>query len=118
MPFSYEVGKLHDFADGRGISVVARKSFGKGDLIMEYSGRRLGNAEHEALLASNSQTGSYVLQCENPEADDGQYKMFIDGYMRGNLAAFINHSCDPNTVYEFVSCLCCLCFMKMIICSH
>ncbi|HEX6504467.1 MAG TPA: SET domain-containing protein-lysine N-methyltransferase [Terriglobales bacterium] len=56
----------------------------KGTFVIEYTGPRLTVAEADELYAEQEETYLFGLE-------DG--KQVIDGY---GIAAFINHSCDPN----------------------
>lgn len=60
------------------------KPIGKGELVIEYTGRRLTVKEADALYDGHPRTYLFGLL-------DGQH--VIDGE---GAAAFINHSCDPN----------------------
>ena len=56
----------------------------KGAFVIEYTGPRLTVAEADERYAGQEETYLFGLE-------DG--KQVIDGY---GIAAFINHSCDPN----------------------
>ncbi|GLJ29914.1 hypothetical protein SUGI_0591390 [Cryptomeria japonica] len=62
--------------------------------IIEYVGEVLGPQEHGMRLKEYACRGhkhSYFMKIENE---------YIDARVKGNLARFINHSCDPNCYIE------------------
>ncbi len=70
------------FKSAAGFGLRTLRDWDKGDLVIEYTGKRITNAQAE----------------ENPnrylfDLDD---KITIDGSGRTNLARYINHSCRPN----------------------
>ena len=84
----YPLKLINSRIHGRG--VIASKAIPKGQRIIEYTGERVTNAEadrrypfdegkpqHTFLFSVNSRT-------------------IIDAAYGGNVARFINHSCDPN----------------------
>jgi len=67
-------------ADG----VYTTTAIRKGALVAEYAGPRLMNSEADALYEHSPRTYLFgLLDCERVIDGDG-------------IAAFINHSCDPN----------------------
>lgn len=66
-----------------GLGLFANASFKKGSRIIEYIGEVITVDE------ANRRGGKYLFA-----ATDYWY---IDGKERGNIARYINHSCDPNT---------------------
>lgn len=67
---------------GLGIGLFAARALLAGDFVAEYSGSRI-----PTLYADKLKT-RYLLEVD-------EY-WTIDGSSRGNLARYINHSCDPN----------------------
>jgi len=67
---------------GLGLFTIRRIS--KGDLVIEYTGKLLSNAEADLL---NSR---YLFQVNT--------RWTVDGSGRENLGRYINHSCRPNCV--------------------
>lgn len=65
-----------------GLGLFAGTSFTKGELVIEYTGERISEAE------ANRRGGKYLFELN----DDWT----IDGKGRDNLARYINHSCRPN----------------------
>jgi hypothetical protein len=75
---------------GRG--VYARKDIPKGTRLIEYTGERISNAEADRRYDDESMpehhTFLFILNS----------RTCIDAAVGGNIARFINHSCDPNCV--------------------
>ncbi|MCB9818330.1 SET domain-containing protein-lysine N-methyltransferase [Candidatus Nomurabacteria bacterium] len=69
-----------------GLGLFANTSFKKGDLVIEYTGEIISEAE------ANRRGGKYLFELN----DDWT----IDGKGRDNLARYINHSCKPNCYPE------------------
>ena len=78
--------KIH----GRG--VYARKDIPKGTRLIEYTGERINNAEADRRYDDEGMkrhhTFLFILNS----------RTCIDAAVGGNIARFINHSCDPNCV--------------------
>jgi len=86
--------KVEEATGGRGFGLFAQVDIGKGSLITEYVGEVCTSRECELRLES-----TYVLEKH-------KYLMcvagglFIDATRRGNLARFLNHSCEPNSDFQ------------------
>ncbi|XP_060607678.1 uncharacterized protein LOC132759835 [Ruditapes philippinarum] len=88
----------HQFAQGlqkfltkdRGFGVRTTKSIKSGDLITEYLGEVVSEQEFRRRM-----TEEYSQECHHYclNLDSGTV---IDGYRMGNIARFVNHSCEPN----------------------
>ncbi|KAL4227882.1 Histone-Lysine N-Methyltransferase ash1l [Mactra antiquata] len=88
----------HQFAPGlqkfltkdRGFGVRTSKSVKSGELIVEYLGEVVSEQEFRRRM-----TEEYSQECHHYclNLDGG---MVIDGYRMGNIARFVNHSCEPN----------------------
>jgi SET domain-containing protein len=78
--------KIH----GRG--VYARKRIPKGTRIIEYAGEKITSAEadrrYDDKKMAKHHTFLFILNT----------RWCIDASVGGNIARFINHSCDPNCV--------------------
>lgn len=70
------------FKSSAGFGLRTLKDIKKGDLVIEYTGRKTTNA------AAERQPNRYQF-----DLDD---KWTIDGSPRSNTARYINHSCRPN----------------------
>jgi uncharacterized protein len=70
--------------------VYTSKPIRKGEIVAEYTGTRLTNEEADALYDNHYRTYLFGLE---------DRKNVIDGE---GVAAFINHSCDPNCEVEEV----------------
>jgi SET domain-containing protein len=69
----------------QGIGGFAKVDIRRGKRIVEYDGPRTSQAEAQALLERGN---AYIFTLNGEVA--------IDGWVRWNLARFINHSCEPN----------------------
>lgn len=69
-----------------GLGLFATDAFAKGDLVIEYTGERITEAE------ANRRGGKYLFELND------QYT--IDGRGRENIARYMNHSCRPNCEAE------------------
>jgi uncharacterized protein len=67
-----------------GAGVYSTTAIRKGTRIIEYTGPRLTKEQSDGLYADNEVT--YLFTMDDPN-------VVIDGF---GMAAFINHSCDPN----------------------
>jgi uncharacterized protein len=67
-----------------GLGLFAKRSFSKGELVIEYTGALISNddADHRG--------GRYLFQVNS--------RWTVDGTGRENLSRYINHSCDPNCI--------------------
>lgn len=75
---------------GRG--VYARKDIPKGTRLIEYTGELISNAEadrrYDDEKMSRHHTFLFILNS----------RWCVDAAVGGNIARFINHSCDPNCI--------------------
>ena len=73
----------------RGHGVRATRWFEPGQIIMEYTGEVITEAECQKRMATTYQNAEcyYVMEMEKGLILDGK---------KGSIARFINHSCDPN----------------------
>ena len=67
-----------------GLGLFTNRRIAKGDLVIQYTGKLLSNAEADYL---NSR---YLFQVNS--------RWTVDGSGRENLSRYINHSCRPNCV--------------------
>jgi uncharacterized protein len=67
-----------------GAGVYTTAPVRKGTRVLEYTGPRLKKEETDGLYADNEVT--YLFTMDDPN-------IVIDGF---GMAAFVNHSCDPN----------------------
>lgn len=70
------------FRSSAGFGLKTLRDWKKGDLVIEYKGRKI--TEEEADRKPNR----YLFELDK--------KTVIDGSPRSNLARYINHSCRPN----------------------
>jgi histone-lysine N-methyltransferase SETD1 len=78
-------------ADSRihGQGVFACSDIKKGEFIIEYEGERISSLAAQVRDAMYARSGVTFLF----NVDD---RTVIDGGVQGNIARFINHSCEPN----------------------
>jgi len=69
-----------------GLGLFATTAFNKGDLVIEYTGEKITEAE------ANRRGGKYLFELND--------SWTIDGKGRENKARYINHSCKPNCYPE------------------
>jgi uncharacterized protein len=69
-----------------GLGLFATTAYKKGDLVTEYTGQIISEAE------ANRRGGKYLFELND--------HWTIDGKARSNLARYINHSCRPNCYPE------------------
>ena len=69
-----------------GLGLFAAAPFKKGDLVIEYTGETISEAE------ANRRGGKYLFELND--------NWTIDGKGRENIARYINHSCKPNCYPE------------------
>jgi len=67
---------------GAGLGLVTKRSFKKGDFVIEYTGSIITTEK------ANEKGGKYLFDINS--------KWTINGSARSNLARYINHSCKPN----------------------
>lgn len=69
-----------------GLGLFAAMPFAKGELVIEYTGEVISEAE------ANRRGGKYLFELND--------HWTIDGTNRSNVARYINHSCRPNCYPE------------------
>ncbi len=82
----YRVGRSRS-----GLGLFATAPIEKGAFIVEYSGRRISNAEAERLEKRGSR---YMYEINS--------RWTVDGSSRRNIARYANHSCRPNAESDVV----------------
>ena len=70
------------FKSAAGLGLKTLRDWDKGDLVIEYTGKRITNEE------ADRKPNRYLFDLDE--------KITIDGSARSNLARYINHSCKPN----------------------
>jgi len=76
---------------GKGFGLVAGEKIKKGQFVIQYIGEVLSLTSEEGTRRINEyarSTCTYMMKLNSNEVIDPTYK--------GNMARFINHSCDPN----------------------
>jgi len=71
---------------GTGLGLFAMDFFKKGEMVVEYTGKRI-TTKHADTLGTR-----YLFEIDT--------KWTIDGSARSNLARYVNHACNPNTEAE------------------
>ena len=77
-------------SDIQGRGVFAQQAIAKGDLIGEYTGERITEAEADRRypFADDERHHTFLFRLDN--------EMIIDAEHGGSAVKYINHSCDPN----------------------
>src|SRR5262245_40987312 len=83
--------RFHIGRSNTGLGLFATLLITKGDVIAEYSGRRIRHAEAERREAGGNR---YVFEINS--------RWSIDGSSRRNIARYANHSCRPNAESDLV----------------
>ncbi|XP_071960304.1 histone-lysine N-methyltransferase SUV39H2-like [Antedon mediterranea] len=82
--------------NGRGWGVKCLKDIKKNCFVMEYVGEVIGNEEAERRGQEYDCNGrTYLFDLDYNESD---CPYVVDAGKYGNVAHFVNHSCDPNLV--------------------
>src|SRR5712691_8999684 len=74
-----------------GLGLFATDAIANGAFIVEYTGRRIANAEAERLEARGAR---YMFEINR--------RRTVDGSSRRNVARYANHSCRPNAEADLV----------------
>ncbi|KAH8306400.1 hypothetical protein KR018_010414 [Drosophila ironensis] len=80
-----------NYMNTRGFGLVCREDIAEGTFVIEYVGEVINHAEFQERLVQkqrNRDENYYFLGVEKD--------FIIDAGPKGNLARFMNHSCDPN----------------------
>ena len=81
--------------EGRGWGLKSNQVIRRGGFVIEYVGELITMEEYRGRMAANQLTGEenyYYLTID-------AHRM-IDAGPKGNLARFMNHSCDPNCIAQ------------------
>ncbi|XP_060645860.1 nuclear receptor binding SET domain protein [Drosophila nasuta] len=82
-----DVVYMHD----RGFGLVCREPIAEGTFIIEYVGEVINHAEFQRRMAQKTSDRDENFYFLGVEKD-----FIIDAGPKGNLARFMNHSCEPN----------------------
>ncbi|KAH8388408.1 hypothetical protein KR093_005776, partial [Drosophila rubida] len=82
-----DVVYMHD----RGFGLVCREPIAEGSFIIEYVGEVINHAEFQRRMAQKTSDRDENFYFLGVEKD-----FIIDAGPKGNLARFMNHSCEPN----------------------
>lgn len=77
----------------RGFGAVAVKDVPEGTFVIEYVGELIDSAEFNKRMQEKLRNKEKEFYFLTVEAD-----LYVDAEPAGNLARFINHSCDPNCI--------------------
>jgi len=91
----YEVGVEVIKTANRGFGVRSCRTFGPGQIIMEYTGEIISEDECQRRMREDYKDKQcyYLMELERG--------LIIDG-TKGSMARFINHSCEPNCEVRMV----------------
>lgn len=76
---------------GKGWGLVAKQDLKEGELVVEYVGELINNQEMRERIEAKEQAKDDVYYFLTLTKD-----LIIDAERKGNMARFMNHSCDPN----------------------
>ncbi|XP_030558991.1 probable histone-lysine N-methyltransferase Mes-4 [Drosophila novamexicana] len=79
------------YMNERGFGLVCREPIAEGDFIIEYVGEVINHAEFQRRMAQKTRDRDENFYFLGVEKD-----FIIDAGPKGNLARFMNHSCEPN----------------------
>ena len=103
-----QFGLVHKFyikyiSKAKGFGLFADENIEKGDFVCEYIGNIITKNEAEQKIHFNliNQKPNYILQLKE-EYPNIIISTYIDSEKYGNLARFINHSCEPNLDFEII----------------
>lgn len=86
---SFQIVKTHS----RGFGAIAVNDMDENTFVIEYCGELIDTTEHNRRIEvkmKNKEKDFYILGVDRD--------LYVDAEPAGNLARFINHSCDPNCV--------------------
>ncbi|XP_017131261.1 probable histone-lysine N-methyltransferase Mes-4 [Drosophila elegans] len=79
------------YMNERGFGLVNREPIAEGDFVIEYVGEVINHAEFQQRMAQKQRDRDENYYFLGVEKD-----FIIDAGPKGNLARFMNHSCEPN----------------------
>ncbi|KAH8264092.1 hypothetical protein KR038_002625, partial [Drosophila bunnanda] len=79
------------YMNQRGFGLVCREPISQGDFVIEYVGEVINHAEFQQRMVQKQRDRDENYYFLGVEKD-----FIIDAGPKGNLARFMNHSCDPN----------------------
>ncbi|KAH8417482.1 hypothetical protein KR222_000779, partial [Zaprionus bogoriensis] len=79
------------YMNERGFGLVCREPIAEGDFIIEYVGEVINHAEFQRRMTQKTHDRDENFYFLGVEKD-----FIIDAGPKGNLARFMNHSCEPN----------------------
>jgi histone-lysine N-methyltransferase SUV39H len=83
--------------ENRGWGVKAASRIFKGSFVCEYMGEIINHEEAEKRGEEYGNIGrNYLFDLDFVEKSIDEDVFTVDAYKFGNMARFINHSCDPN----------------------
>eukprot|EP01126_Amoeba_proteus_P009095 TRINITY_DN13450_c0_g4_i2.p1 TRINITY_DN13450_c0_g4~~TRINITY_DN13450_c0_g4_i2.p1 ORF type:complete len:341 (+),score=84.40 TRINITY_DN13450_c0_g4_i2:58-1023(+) len=81
----------------QGWGVYAKQWIRKGEIIIEYVGELIDTALADKRESYYNQHGIGCYMFRIPDEDS-----IVDATLKGNMARFINHSCDPNAKTDHI----------------
>ena len=103
-----QLGLIHKFyikyiSKMKGFGLFSEDNIEKGDYVCEYIGNIITKSEAENKIHFNhvNQKPNYILQLKE-EYQNIIISTYIDSEKYGNLARFINHSCEPNLDFDII----------------
>ncbi|MFB6246168.1 MAG: SET domain-containing protein [Candidatus Pacearchaeota archaeon] len=82
--------------------LFAKKFIPKGTEVIEYTGRKITKRESDEIYEKQLEKHKNDPEVGSVYIFELNKKYDIDGNVPGNIAKYINHSCDPNCETEIV----------------
>lgn len=76
----------------KGFGLISSEVIARGSVVIEYIGEVITKSEYQCRMQDKERRNCYVMKYTR--------ELFIDAELKGNLSRFINHSCNPNCLYE------------------
>ena len=84
-------------ANNKGYGLATQEFISKGKFVIEYVGERMTKVEAaNRLIDLREQNAPCYIFALLEHYGDTKLSYFVDATKTGNLARFINHSCEPN----------------------
>lgn len=93
-------GPINEFnvvkCGAKGHGLICTKFIKRGTFVIEYIGKRIAENEAKIQLQVVKDQPDCYLYVLVEHFGDNEQSFYIDARDTGNVARFINHSCDPN----------------------
>ena len=82
---------------GKGWGLVATVGLHSGEFVIEYVGQVINRSTNDRRMVHHRTTRPDDASMYSVALGGG---LFVDARLKGNLARFVNHSCDPNCEFH------------------